>query len=323
VVDPPDPGETGGPGPEQPPPPDEGTTNHPGQGERLAFIVYGGLHFGLIIALAALGLSLIFGTTGLTNFAHGELVTFGAIMGFLFNVGLGLPVLWAAVAAIAMGAAFGYVQDRFFWSWLRSRGMGLIAMMIVSIGLALMLRFAFLYFVGGETRRYSEFVIQEPLLIGPLIVTPKSLVSGAIALVVLVGVSLALVYTRLGTATRAVADNPALAASSGIPVNQIIRLVWAVGGALAALAGVILAVEQGVDYQLGQTILLVIFAAVVLGGLGTAFGALLGSLIIGLFIEFSTLVIPNELKYVGALAVLVVILLVRPQGLLGQRERIG
>jgi neutral amino acid transport system permease protein len=186
-----------------------------------------------------------------------------------------------------------------------------------------MLRFAFLYFVGGETRRYSEFVIQEPLLIGPLIVTPKSLVSGAIALVVLVVVSLALIYTRLGTATRAVADNPALAASSGIPVNRIIRLVWAVGGALAALAGVILAVEQGVDYQLGQTILLVIFAAVVLGGLGTAFGALLGSVIIGLFIEFSTLVIPNELKYVGALAVLVVILLVRPQGLLGQRERIG
>jgi branched-chain amino acid transport system permease protein len=319
----PNPGESGR--PVQPPTEGGGS----GQGERLAFIVYGGLHFGLIIALAALGLSLIYGTTGLTNFAHGELVTFGAVMGFLFNVvvagwlGTKVPLIAAAAIAVALGGLFGWLQDKFFWSWLRRRGTGLIAMMIVSIGVALMLRFAFLYFVGGQSRRYNEFVVQEPLIIGPLIVTPKTLVTSAISIVVLVLVSLALVFTRLGTATRAVADNPALAASSGVPVNQVVRLVWAVGGALAALSGVILAVENGVDYQLGQTILLVVFAAVVLGGLGTAFGALLGSLIIGLFIELSTLVIPNELKYVGALAVLVVILLVRPQGLLGQRERIG
>src|SRR5690606_31430953 len=123
----------------------------------------------------------------------------------------------------------------------------------------------------------------------------------AIALVVLVVVSLGLVFTRLGTATRAVADNPSLAASSGVPVDRIVRLVWAVGGALAALAGVILAVDQGVVYQLGLEILLLIFSAVILGGLGTAFGALIGALIIGLFIQLSTLWVPAELKYLGAL----------------------
>lgn len=312
------PGATPGPGGQ----PSPGTSS-PSRFSQVANLAYSGLHFGLIIALAALGLSLVFGTTGLTNFAHGELVTFGAIMAFLFNVGFGLPLLWAAVIAVALGAVFGWVQDRFFWSWLRRRGTGLIAMMIVSIGVALMLRFLYLYFIGGETRRYSEYVIQQPYVFGPLTVTPKSLVSGAIALAVLVLVSLALVFTRLGTATRAVADNPSLAASSGIPVNRIVRLVWSVGAALAALAGVILAVEQGVTYQLGLEILLLIFSAVVLGGLGTAFGALFGGVIIGLFIQLSTLWIPAELKYVGALAALIVILLVRPQGLLGRRERIG
>jgi neutral amino acid transport system permease protein len=322
----PGPGETTGANPGATPGPGGQPSAGPSSSSRfsqVANLAYTGLHFGLIIALAALGLSLVFGTTGLTNFAHGELVTFGAIMAFLFNVSFKLPLVLSAVVAVALGAVFGWAQDRFFWSWLRRRGTGLIAMMIVSIGVALMLRFLYLYFIGGETRRYTEYVIQQPYVFGPFTVTPKSLVTGAIALVVLVLVSLALVFTRLGTATRAVADNPSLAASSGVPVERIVRLVWAVGSALAALAGVILAIEQGVAYQLGLEILLLIFAAVVLGGLGTAFGALFGGLIIGLFIQLSTLWIPAELKYVGALAALIVILLVRPQGLLGRRERIG
>jgi Branched-chain amino acid ABC-type transport system, permease components len=318
-----DPAQTAGPttpgGGEQPAP----QPSRPGLSSQVVNLAYSGVHFGLIIALAALGLSLVFGTTGLTNFAHGELVTFGAVMAFLLNVTIGLPLLLAAFLAIVLGGVFGYAQDRWFWGWLRRRGTGLIAMMIISIGVALMLRFLYLYFIGGETRRYTEYVIQQPYVIGPLTVTPKSLVSDAIALVVLVAVSLALVYTRLGTATRAVADNPSLAASSGVPVNRIVRLVWSVGAALAALAGVILAVDQGVSYQLGLEILLLVFSAVVLGGLGTAFGALFGALIIGLFIQLSTLWVPAELKYLGALVALIVILLVRPQGLLGRRERIG
>lgn len=287
------------------------------------FLTYSGIHFGLIIALAALGLSLIFGTTGLTNFAHGELVTIGAVVAYFFNAAIGLPLIWAALVAVIVGGLFGYLQDLGFWSWLRRRGTGLIAAMIISIGVALILRFLILYLLGGDTRRYTEYVIQTPLQIGPLTVTPKSLITDAVAIVVLVAVSLALVFTRLGKATRAVADNPSLAAASGVAVNSIVRLVWAIGGGLAALAGVILGVEQGVQYQMGQEILLLIFSAVVLGGLGTAWGALLGSLIIGLFIQLSTLWIPGELKFVGALVILVAILLVRPQGLLGRAERVG
>jgi len=136
-------------------------------------------------------------------------------------------------------------------------------------------------------------------------------------------VLLALKLTRLGKATRAVADNPALAAASGIDVDRVIRLVWAVGAALAGLAGVLLGIAQQVNYAMGFNILLLLFAAVTLGGLGSAPGALLGSLIIGLFIQLSTLWVSPELKNVGALGVLIVILLVRPQGILGRAERIG
>jgi branched-chain amino acid transport system permease protein len=215
------------------------------------------------------------------------------------------------------------VQDRFFWGWLRNRGTGLIAMMIISLGVGLMLRNAFLYSVGGRTRRYTEFVVQDTISVGPMTFVPKTLIADAVAIVVLVAVGVALIYTRLGKATRAVADNPSLAAASGINVDRIIRLVWAVGGALAALAGVILAIDQGVHWQMGLRILLLIFAAVILGGLGTAFGALVGSLVVGVFIQLSTLVIPNDLKLAGALAILILVLLVRPQGILGRQERIG
>jgi neutral amino acid transport system permease protein len=303
-----------------------GKTGDDGGSGRFAQIldlIYTGVHIGLIIALAALGLSLIFGTMGLTNFAHGELVTFGALMAFVFNVYLGLPVVVSGFIAVLLGAGLGWVQDKWFWGWLRQRRTGLIGMMIISIGLALTLRYINLYWFRGDTRQYDAYVAQPGMDIGPLSIAPKNLIMDGIAIVVLVAVSLALVMTRLGKATRAVSTNPSLAAASGINVDAIIRLVWTIGGGLAALSGVMLGVFQGVNYQMGFQILLLVFAAVTLGGLGTAFGALLGSLVIGLATQLSTLWIPTELKNVGALAVLIIIILVRPQGLLGRRERIG
>jgi branched-chain amino acid transport system permease protein len=132
-----------------------------------------------------------------------------------------------------------------------------------------------------------------------------------------------LLRTRLGKATRAVADNPSLAASSGIDVERVIRIVWTVGAAIAGVAGILLAMQQSVNYQMGFQILLLVFAGVILGGLGTAFGALVGSLIVGLMIQLSTLFIPEEMKNVGALLVLIVVLLIRPQGILGRAERVG
>jgi neutral amino acid transport system permease protein len=136
-------------------------------------------------------------------------------------------------------------------------------------------------------------------------------------------VAWALLRTRLGKATSAVADNPALAAASGIDVDRVIRVVWTAGAMLAGLAGILLGLAQQVNFQMGFQILLLMFAAVTLGGLGTAFGALIGSLVVGMFISVSTLWIPIELKNVGALAILIVILLVRPQGILGRAQRVG
>jgi branched-chain amino acid transport system permease protein len=309
----------GQPGGANEPPQAKGTSNW----DRVADLLYSGLHFSLIIALAALGISLIFGTTGLTNFAHGEMVTFGALIAFMFNVTIGLPLVLSGALAVLIGAAAGYTQDRAFWGWLRKRRTNVVTLMIISIGVSLFLRYVFLYFFGGESRAYGQYNAQPGLEFGPFLIAPKNLICDVIAIVELVAVSLALVLTRLGKATRAVADNPALAAASGINVDRIIRLVWTIGGGLAALSGVILGAFQGVGYQMGFQILLLIFAAVTLGGFGTAWGALLGSLVIGLFIQISTLWIPTELKTVGALAVLIVILLFRPQGILGRRARIG
>jgi branched-chain amino acid transport system permease protein len=128
----------------------------------------------------------------------------------------------------------------------------------------------------------------------------------------------------LGKATRAVSDNSSLAAASGIDVERVIRIVWVMGGALAGLSGILFAFYRpGVSWDMGFQILLLIFAAVTLGGLGTAFGALVGSIVVGLFIEVSTLWISPDMKDVGALVILILVLLVRPQGILGRKERVG
>ena len=298
-------------------------TGGAGQLSQALQLTASGLRFGLIIALAAIGLSLIFGTTGLTNFAHGELITFGALVGYFVNVTLGVPLIAAGIITVAVAGLGGLLNDRLLWGPLRKRGTGLVAMMIVSIGLSLLLRYLFLYVFGGGTESYADYRGQAGVAIGPIRLRPIDLISMAIATVVLVAVGLALLRTRIGKATRAVSDNPALAAASGIDVDGVIRTVWVAGAALAGLAGVLLGLAQQLNFQMGFQILLLVFAAVTLGGLGTAFGALVGSLIVGVFVEVSTLVVPTELKNVGALAVLIVILLFRPQGILGRAERVG
>jgi branched-chain amino acid transport system permease protein len=196
-------------------------------------------------------------------------------------------------------------------------------MMIVSIGLSIFLRNVYQYIVGGDSKNYIQLSSPSPIDIGPILITWKDIIVIALATFVLAVTCLALARTRTGKAMRAVADNPALSASSGINVERVISLVWIGGAALAGLSGVLLGLTQGFDYQIGFKILLLVFAAVTLGGLGTIYGAIVGSFIIGILIEESTLVIPAELKFVGALVVLIVVLLIRPQGLLGRAERVG
>jgi neutral amino acid transport system permease protein len=283
-----------------------------------------GLILGLTIALAAVGLSLIFGTTGLTNFAHGELLTLGALSTIVFNKTFGLHLIPAVILAlIVSGLIGGYAQNKLLWRPLRRRGTGLIAMLVVSIGLGLTTRYVFLYFFTGRTQQYSQYAGQSGLNFGPVSVTPKALIACAIAILLLTLTSLWLLKTRNGKASRAIADNPALASASGIEVERVIGLVWIGGAVLAAFAGVMMGLNQGVSWVMGLETLLLIFAAVTLGGLGTAFGAIVGAMVVGMFIQLSTLFIPTELKYVGALLVLILVLLVRPQGIMGRRERIG
>ena len=292
--------------------------------ERSAQLTVDGLLLGLIIALAALGLNLIFGTTGLTNFAHGEILTFAGLLTYYFSAIVKLPVPLAALVAVVLsGFISGFLQDRYLWKPLRKRGTGLIAMLVVSIGFAIFLRYFFLFLFGGDTRQLPQYAGQAGLELGLVNITPKSILTTTIGIGFIVFATLWLLTTRMGKASRAVADNPALASASGIDVQKVIRAVWILGAALAGYAGVIVTVNQGVSFLMGQDMLLLIFAAVTLGGLGTANGALVGSLIIGLFVQLSTLFIPTELKYVGALVVLILILIVRPQGILGRKERIG
>ena len=291
--------------------------------DRAAQLTVEGLRYGLVLALAAVGLSLIYGTTGLTNFAHGEIITFGAIITWWLNVSVGLHLIPAAILGVALAGVFGFFNDVGLWRPLRKRGTGLIAMMIVSIGLALALQNLYLIFFGGASSPYADYDAQAGIEFGPVSLTPKDIVSIILAIVILTVAGLALLKTRVGKATRAVADNPALAASSGIDVERVILVVWISGAALAGLGGILLAMTQQVSYLMGQQTLLLVFAAVTLGGLGTAFGALVGSLVVGIFVQVSTLWIPTELKNVAALGVLILVLLIRPQGILGRRSRVG
>lgn len=291
--------------------------------DRSLQLLVNGILFGLVIALAGVGLSLIYGTTGLTNFAHGELVTLGALATYFFDAILELNFFISVILALICCAILGWVQDKALWRPLRKRGTGLIAMLVVSIGLGVFLRYVFLFFFGGATQQFHSYAAQEGIAFGPIDVTPKSLVGGAVAIILLGLMGLWLMKTRMGKASRAVADNPALASASGIDVERVINVVWILGATLAAFSGILLAMGQGVFWQMGFAILLLVFAGATLGGFGTAFGALVGSLVVGVIIELSTLIIPPELKTVGALVVLIVILLIRPQGILGRRERVG
>lgn len=300
-----------------------------GQRETTSFLdqfierFFNGLNFGLMLALAAIGLSLIFGTTGLTNFAHAEMVTFGAVVALWMTL-MDVPILLAIVIAVIASGIFGWFFDAGIWRPLRRRGIGLVQMMILTIGFSLAGRYVFLLFIGGGTSQLPGYGGVKHQIFGPVRLSTVDMLSMGVSLAVLLAVSYWLLRTRIGKATRAVADNRQLASASGINVEGVTRIVWVVGSALAGLSGILWAYfRPGIKWDMGMQILLLIFAAVVLGGLGTAFGALIGSLAIGILIEVSTLWIPSDIKYVGALGVLIVVLLFRPQGLLGRRERVG
>ncbi len=316
-----------------------GSTSGGITGRRIAQLTAEGLKQGLYLAMAAIGLSLIFGTTGLVNFAHAELVTFGMIITYGFNFygfagmigflaplpgpfGDGVNLIPAAFLGMIVGGLLGFVLNRVIFRPARGAGVSLIAQLVMTIGLSIFLRYLMLYLYGGGPRTFADYSAQRAWKIGPIELTPKDVVAMGLSIVILVGVASYLEMTRMGKAMRAVADNRELAESTGIDVERVIMLVWVSGASLAALSGVFFGLDQ-VKWDFGFRILLLVFAAVTLGGLGTAYGALAGALVVGLAINLSTLFIDAEVKNMVALLILGITLLFRPQGILGRAERIG
>jgi neutral amino acid transport system permease protein len=293
---------------------------------RLLNLVAKGLTYGAIVALASVGLSLIFSVTGLVNFAHGEVVTFGAVTAWSLNAwasGPRLHLLWAVLPALVLSALMGAGLERGLFRPLRRRRTGNVSLIVVSIGLSLFLRHIYLLFLGGAPRAYEQYAVQAQQSWGPVSLPPKDAIIVVVSLAVLAAVGLMLQHTRLGTEMRAVADNKDLAEASGVHVDRVILYTWALGATLASLGGILLGITQTVQWDMGFVLLLTMFAAVVLGGIGTAYGAAVGGLIIGVTTEASTFWLPVEFKVVVALGVLILVLLVRPQGLFGLKERVG
>lgn len=285
--------------------------------------LYSGVIFALMLGLMSVGMNLVYGTTGLSSFSHGEQVTLGGLMAFVGTQILHWPLIPSAIVAIAIGGLTGWIQNEIVWAPLRRKRVGTMQQMIVTIGLSMALQYLFQFFFGGDIKGIVKSV-PNSFALGPITTDAPTLISAAIAIVTIIGVSLFLYQTRLGRATRAVSDNAALAAASGINVEQVVRIVWIISCAMAALSGVLLGVYlNGISWNTGATLLLLMFAAVTLGGLGTANGALVGSLIIGIVADMSSLVIPNDMRYASALAILIIVLLVRPQGIFGKQQRVG
>jgi branched-chain amino acid transport system permease protein len=298
----------------------------PSRFDRFANLFVSGIRFGLIVGLCSVGLSLIYGTTGLVNFAHGELVTFGALVAFFFNTmssGPKVPLLLAAILGMIGAGLLAGATELGIWRPMTRLRTGAVARMLVSIGLALFLRYLYQVIFTGNPRAYRQYSAQSPIEFGPLSNPPRDYIVMVISAIVLVLVGVMLQRTRLGTAVRAVADERDLASASGIDVGRVVLLVWVGGAALAGLGGVLLAVSQSAQWNLGFRLLLTMFAAVVLGGLGSPYGAMAGGLVVGVASQVSTYWPPADFQFAIALVILILVLLVRPQGLLGVRERVG
>ncbi|KAA8827473.1 branched-chain amino acid ABC transporter permease [Bifidobacterium myosotis] len=292
-------------------------------GKRIWQQLFSGIIFGLMLGLMSVGMNLVYGTTGLSSFSHGEQVSLGGLMAYVGTQVLHWPLIPSAIFAVVIGALTGLIQNELVWAPLRRKRVGTMQQMIVTIGLSMALQYVFQFFFGGEIKGITKSV-PASFEIGPITTDAPTLISAAIAILVIVGVSLFLYRTRLGRATRAVSDNAALASASGINVEQVVRIVWILSCGMAALSGVLLGIYlNGISWNTGATLLLLMFAAVTLGGLGTANGALVGSLIIGIVADMSSLVIPNDMRYASALAILIIVLLIRPQGLFGKQQRVG
>jgi neutral amino acid transport system permease protein len=286
-------------------------------------LLVNGLVTGSVIAIAAVGVSVVYGILRLVHFAYGDVMAVGAFVAYLCNVTWQLPIVAAALLAMLATAVLSVLFELVLWWPLRRRQAGFMSLFLAAIGLALVLRQSIFLAWGPQPRAY-RIDPYKVYVVGSVRLSGAQGAAIAAAAVAIVLVALLLGRTDLGRAMRAMADDRALAAISGLDTRRIVMATWLIAGALAALAGVLSGlVQSSFDPNFGFQQLLPIFAAVVLGGIGSAYGALVGGLALGIAMELSTWSgfvggVDPVYKPVIAFGALIVALLFRPQGLFGK-----
>lgn len=274
-----------------------------------------GIVVGSILSLGAIGLTTIYKILGFPNFAHGDFLTFGAYI-VLLGLSLNLPVILAILFAIGVSIALVIILEKSLWEPLRGKGAGNITMLIASIGLALFLRNLIRFLFGSSPDTYPFPVTQASEIFGVSITTHELIILG-VSVVLMFSVYLLLKRTQIGKAMRALSDNKSLAKVSGINVNRVIIFTWIIGISLAVIAGFFYGIFTVVDPRMGWSLLLPLFASVILGGIGNPYGAMLGGMIVGISQEFSIIFIPPEYKPAVSFVLIIILLLWKPKGLMG------
>jgi neutral amino acid transport system permease protein len=278
-----------------------------------------GLSLGSVYALGAVGLTLVYGILKLVNFAHGDFLTFGAYMAYLVSVTWGMPLVLAILFAMATTAALSLFFERVMWRPMRARGAGFLQLLLMSIGLALLLRAVIEWFWSTQVKLLNVNVTSTVDFLG-LRLGRTQLIVIVIGFVVLVAVGLMLRYSLLGKRMRAISDDLELAETAGIDTTRVITYTWLFAGALAGLAGVLAGAVTELTPEFGFELLLPIFAAVIVGGIGDPFGALAGGITLGVVTEWSTMFVDSRWKTSVAFVVLVIVLVIRPQGIFGKAK---
>jgi neutral amino acid transport system permease protein len=280
-----------------------------------------GLTLGTIYALGAVGLTLVYGILRLVNFAHGDFLTFGAYMAYLVNVTWDLPLVAGIFFAMAATALLGLFFERIMWRPMRAQGSGFLQLILMSIGLAFVIRSAIQWFWGTEIRSLDVDILSTVSFLG-LRIGQTELIVIIVGIAVLLAVGVMLRFSLLGKQMRALADDLDLAETAGIDTRRVILYTWLFAGALAGLAGVLFGELANLTPELGFELLLPIFAAVILGGIGNPFGALTAGLVLGMVIEWSTLVVEPRWKVTFGFIALIIALVIRPQGIFGRAKAI-
>jgi branched-chain amino acid transport system permease protein len=289
----------------------------------LAQATINGLVSGSYFSLGAAGLTLVYGVLKLVNFAHGEFLTFGAYMALLAHGTFDLPLPLAIVFGVVLTALLSVGIELVMWRPMRRRGAGVLQLLLMALGLAFVIRYTIQLIAGTDVRQLGANVTASITFGGGLHIGRTELWVLIVAFVALVALALLLRGTRLGMQVRALSDNAELAETTGIDTERIVLVTWILAGALAGLAGVIYGASIGVvTPNLGFEIVLSLFAAVIVGGIGNAYGALFGGILIGLVQEWSTLVAPASIKVAVGFGAMILVLILRPQGLLGRARSV-